>query len=139
MAHGFEPEAASAITDLTETLLGMYYTPNEEEPEPDRESDATDDSDDEENLEYLDHLEDENDGIGISASDAYVRDPQHQEASQDEQAPRKRQRMAGRAHSEWWYPWADRTECTLDILMHLPRSVFSERQLALFLWLLKVN
>jgi hypothetical protein len=29
--------------------------------------------------------------------------------------------------------------CTLDILMHLPRSVFSRRQLDLFLWLLKVN
>lgn len=29
--------------------------------------------------------------------------------------------------------------CTLDILMHLPRSVFSQRQLDLFLWLLKVN
>lgn len=29
--------------------------------------------------------------------------------------------------------------CTLDILMHLPRSVFSHRQLDLFLWLLKEN
>jgi len=34
---------------------------------------------------------------------------------------------------------ADRQTCTLDILMHLPRSVFSQRQLDLFLWLLKVN
>jgi hypothetical protein len=29
--------------------------------------------------------------------------------------------------------------CTLDILMHLPRSVFSVKQLDLFLWLLRVN
>lgn len=29
--------------------------------------------------------------------------------------------------------------CTLDILMHLSRSVFSEDQLDLFLWLLTVN
>jgi hypothetical protein len=29
--------------------------------------------------------------------------------------------------------------CTLDILMHLPHSVFSQKQLDLFLWLLKVN
>ncbi|KAJ8094148.1 hypothetical protein PM082_023356 [Marasmius tenuissimus] len=29
--------------------------------------------------------------------------------------------------------------CTLDILMHLPRSVFSERQPELFLWLLTIN
>jgi len=34
---------------------------------------------------------------------------------------------------------ADGQTCTLDILMHLPRSVFSQRQLDLFLWLLKVN
>jgi hypothetical protein len=30
-------------------------------------------------------------------------------------------------------------ECTIDILMHLPRSVFSERQLDLLLWLLRIN
>jgi hypothetical protein len=29
--------------------------------------------------------------------------------------------------------------CTLDVLMHLPRSVFSVRQLELFVWLLKIN
>ncbi|KAJ4465765.1 hypothetical protein C8J55DRAFT_405138, partial [Lentinula edodes] len=38
-----------------------------------------------------------------------------------------------------WFPWPNRTACTLDILMHLPRSVFSVRQLDLFLWLLRVN
>ncbi|TEB24421.1 hypothetical protein FA13DRAFT_1638766, partial [Coprinellus micaceus] len=38
-----------------------------------------------------------------------------------------------------WYPWRDRLYCTLDILMHLPRSVFSEKQIDLMLWLLKVN
>ncbi|KAJ3714464.1 hypothetical protein C8R42DRAFT_726467 [Lentinula raphanica] len=54
-----------------------------------------------------------------------------------------------------WFPWPDRTvkqqfslpvayrmsvqACTLDILMHLPHSAFSVRQLELFLWLLKVN
>jgi hypothetical protein len=29
--------------------------------------------------------------------------------------------------------------CTLDILMHLPRSVFSQKQLDLFLWVLRAN
>lgn len=29
--------------------------------------------------------------------------------------------------------------CTLDILMHLPRSAFSERQLDLFKWMLSIN
>ncbi|KAI0751777.1 hypothetical protein C8Q80DRAFT_1099078 [Daedaleopsis nitida] len=38
-----------------------------------------------------------------------------------------------------WFPWHDKITCTLDILMHLPRSVFSQRQLDLFLWLLRVN
>ncbi|KAH9945634.1 hypothetical protein B0H21DRAFT_693918 [Amylocystis lapponica] len=41
--------------------------------------------------------------------------------------------------SRIWFPWHDKITCTLDILMHLPRSVFSQRQLDLFLWLLKVN
>jgi hypothetical protein len=33
----------------------------------------------------------------------------------------------------------DLQTCSLDILMHLPRSVFSRKQLDLFLWLLRVN
>ncbi|KAJ7165304.1 hypothetical protein C8R46DRAFT_1277444 [Mycena filopes] len=33
--------------------------------------------------------------------------------------------------SQLWYPWPDRITCTLDILMHLPRLVFSHRQLDL--------
>ncbi|KAJ7110547.1 hypothetical protein C8R44DRAFT_633975 [Mycena epipterygia] len=53
---------------------------------------------------------------------------------------RKRARTADpTATSRFWYPWPDSITCTLDILMHLPRSVFSHRQLDLFLWLLKVN
>ncbi|KAG1784306.1 uncharacterized protein HD556DRAFT_1251521, partial [Suillus plorans] len=38
-----------------------------------------------------------------------------------------------------WFPWPDKITCTLDILMHLPRSVFSERQIDILLWLLRVN
>ncbi|KAM5539994.1 hypothetical protein V8D89_006326 [Ganoderma adspersum] len=38
-----------------------------------------------------------------------------------------------------WFPWHDKISCTLDVLMHLPRSVFSQCQLDLFLWLLHVN
>ncbi|KAL1674996.1 hypothetical protein EV122DRAFT_219370 [Schizophyllum commune] len=41
--------------------------------------------------------------------------------------------------SREWFPWNDRITCTLDILMHLPRSVFSQKQLDLFLWLLRIN
>ncbi|KIY71216.1 hypothetical protein CYLTODRAFT_487432 [Cylindrobasidium torrendii FP15055 ss-10] len=35
-----------------------------------------------------------------------------------------------------WFPWPDKLSFLLDLLMHLPRSVFSERQLALFTWIL---
>ncbi|KAG1773421.1 hypothetical protein EDD22DRAFT_998993 [Suillus occidentalis] len=41
-------------------------------------------------------------------------------------------------HAEW-FPWPDKITCTLDILMHLPRSIFSERQMDILLWLLRVN
>ncbi|KAI9069821.1 hypothetical protein FKP32DRAFT_1558980 [Trametes sanguinea] len=53
---------------------------------------------------------------------------------------RKRSRTEddGRANSHW-FPWHNKITCTLDVLMHLPRSVFSQRQLDLFLWLLRVN
>ncbi|KAK7021568.1 hypothetical protein R3P38DRAFT_3397021 [Favolaschia claudopus] len=47
--------------------------------------------------------------------------------------------LNGNESTRFWFPWRDRITCTLDILMHLPRSVFSQRQLDLFLWLLKVN
>ncbi|KAF6745135.1 hypothetical protein DFP72DRAFT_1077878 [Ephemerocybe angulata] len=53
----------------------------------------------------------------------------------------KRARMAGQdaESARRWNPWPDQITCTLDILMHLPRSVFSHKTLDLFLWLLKVN
>ncbi|KAK0488234.1 hypothetical protein EDD18DRAFT_1081691 [Armillaria luteobubalina] len=38
-----------------------------------------------------------------------------------------------------WHPWPDRMACTLNILMHLPCSVFSHEQLDLYLWLLEAN
>ncbi|KAJ3809763.1 hypothetical protein EV368DRAFT_89490 [Lentinula lateritia] len=51
----------------------------------------------------------------------------------------KRPRTDFSHKSPEWFPWPNRTACTLDILMHLPRSVFSVRQSELFLWLLRVN
>ncbi|KAJ3841113.1 hypothetical protein F5878DRAFT_611129 [Lentinula raphanica] len=86
----------------------------------------------------------EDDGNGRSSpetgSDA---DPQNEmdfESLFNESEPRKRARTTDpQTTSTQWYPWSDRITCTLDILMHLPRSVFSQRQLDLFLWLLRVN
>ncbi|KAJ3715764.1 hypothetical protein C8R42DRAFT_704476 [Lentinula raphanica] len=91
---------------------------------------------------------DDEDETGISCSD-------HSESVDDEDIPQtpmrgddafnpanlnyKRPRMTTGEQSPEWFPWPDRTACTLDILMHLPRSAFSVRQLELFLWLLKVN
>ncbi|KAK0501923.1 hypothetical protein EDD18DRAFT_1346490 [Armillaria luteobubalina] len=43
------------------------------------------------------------------------------------------------ATSHEWHPWPDRMACTLNILMHLPRLVFSHEQLDLYLWLLEAN
>ncbi|KAL0568669.1 hypothetical protein V5O48_013310 [Marasmius crinis-equi] len=53
------------------------------------------------------------------------------------QAAKKRRQDIDPYHS--WFPWDSRLTCTLDILMHLPRSMFSSRQLDLFLWLLRIN
>ncbi|KAF8187836.1 hypothetical protein K438DRAFT_1907474 [Mycena galopus ATCC 62051] len=67
-------------------------------------------------------------------------EPQVAENTSEESHSRKRTRTKDPAgSSRFWHPWPDRITCTLDILMHLPRSVFSQRQLDLFLWLLKVN
>ncbi|KAJ7633334.1 hypothetical protein DFH06DRAFT_1004418 [Mycena polygramma] len=60
----------------------------------------------------------------------------------DDEVEQGRKRPRTRDHTEYsqqWYPWSDRITCTLDVLMHLPRSVFSHRQLEPFIWLLKVN
>ncbi|KAH9045528.1 hypothetical protein EDB85DRAFT_1852863, partial [Lactarius pseudohatsudake] len=38
-----------------------------------------------------------------------------------------------------WYPWPDKISCTLDIVMHLPRSPFSIHQLDVMNWLLSAN
>ncbi|KAJ7869102.1 hypothetical protein B0H14DRAFT_3083946 [Mycena olivaceomarginata] len=97
-------------------------------------------------------------------ADLPMSDNEFEERSDDEEAPSNEPEVAGQdesdtedpnpeetrsrkrartrdatATSSFWYPWPDRITCTLDILMHLPRSVFSQRQLDLFLWLLKVN
>ncbi|KAF8527809.1 hypothetical protein JB92DRAFT_3107408 [Gautieria morchelliformis] len=52
--------------------------------------------------------------------------------------PRRSQRT-GPQDDNPWYPWLYKVTCSLDILMHVPRSVFSDRQVDLFLWMLKVN
>ncbi|THH28853.1 hypothetical protein EUX98_g5331 [Antrodiella citrinella] len=54
---------------------------------------------------------------------------------------RKRSRSETRSNktSTEWYPWPDKIACTIDILMNLPRSVFSQRQLDIFLWVLAAN
>ncbi|KAH9015450.1 hypothetical protein EDB85DRAFT_2156670 [Lactarius pseudohatsudake] len=46
--------------------------------------------------------------------------------------------FTSRAQDEW-YPWPDKISCALDIVMHLPRSSFSIRQLDIMNWLLNAN
>ncbi len=43
------------------------------------------------------------------------------------------------SHQYIYYLFMRVQECTLDILMHLPRSAFSHKQLDLFLWILQIN
>lgn len=38
-----------------------------------------------------------------------------------------------------WFPWPNKLSCTIDILMHLPRSVFSQHQVDLLTWILHIN
>ncbi|THH18949.1 hypothetical protein EUX98_g8870 [Antrodiella citrinella] len=52
---------------------------------------------------------------------------------------RTRSDVAEQNVSAEWYPWPNKIGCTIDILMNLPRSVFSQRQLDIFLWVLAVN
>ncbi|CDO68416.1 hypothetical protein BN946_scf184815.g63 [Trametes cinnabarina] len=37
-----------------------------------------------------------------------------------------------------WYPWPDKQTCVLDIVRHLPRSLFSDSQMEIILWCLGV-
>jgi hypothetical protein len=71
--------------------------------------------------------------------------------------PTKRSRPKNSEDVKDWHPWPSKLvfvvalhqntrfadhfikACTIDILMHLPRSVFSHRQLDLLRWLLEVN
>ncbi|KAF8803001.1 hypothetical protein BYT27DRAFT_7110917 [Phlegmacium glaucopus] len=66
-----------------------------------------------------------------------------QDLSDDEDEPsatkRPRNHTTDPKTAREWFPWPDRITCTLDELMHLPRSAFSDHQLDLFLWLLTVN
>lgn len=76
------------------------------------------------------HLDEESDEGECERSDDEVEPPLSDRFGQPEQPP---------SNINDWFPWSDKLSCTLDILMHLPRSAFSERQLDLLLWLLRMN
>ncbi|KAF4615110.1 hypothetical protein D9613_003453 [Agrocybe pediades] len=92
---------------------------------------------------YIDDglIEDDDNPFGsdLPEGDESTADPLPEDL--DDSLPRKRARgnATDPQTARNWYPWPDRITCTLDILMHLPRSVFSRKQLDLFLWLLRVN
>ncbi|KAH9948702.1 hypothetical protein B0H21DRAFT_890351 [Amylocystis lapponica] len=112
------PPDRRAVQSISEALL--EYLDNDMVNSDDEEVERSDAED----MDNGDHMEppvpvDD----GTSTSDARPRMRTHDDAQPSHQ----------------WFPWHDKITCTLDILMHLPRSVFSHRQLDLFLWLLKVN
>ncbi|KAJ3846590.1 hypothetical protein EV368DRAFT_88779 [Lentinula lateritia] len=47
-------------------------------------------------------------------------------------APRPRRRQ--RTDNPAWFPWSDKETCILDVLRHLPRSLFSDAQMDIILW-----
>ncbi|KAJ7596205.1 hypothetical protein C8J56DRAFT_1022550 [Mycena floridula] len=113
------PEYAG-IQAITESLLGLWKGPDRIDSD-DEMDDSERPRDDEQPEEIL-----------------------HQYFSQDSEPSSEHIDKRARNHapigsSNEWFPWGDKITCTLDILMHLPRSVFSHKQLDLFLWLLRVN
>ncbi|KAI6044629.1 hypothetical protein EDC04DRAFT_2865842 [Pisolithus marmoratus] len=53
-------------------------------------------------------------------------------------AARPPQRVDTTSRNHAWFPWPDKQTCILDILRHLPRLLFSDAQLHVFLWGLSV-
>ncbi|KAI6014952.1 hypothetical protein EDC04DRAFT_2903843 [Pisolithus marmoratus] len=53
-------------------------------------------------------------------------------------AARPPQRIDTMSRNHAWFPWPDKQTCILDILQHLPCSLFSDAQLHVFLWGLSV-
>ncbi|KAI0740365.1 hypothetical protein C8Q76DRAFT_821403 [Earliella scabrosa] len=37
-----------------------------------------------------------------------------------------------------WFPWPDKQTCVLDILRHLPQSLFSDAQMEITLWAMDI-
>ncbi|KAK7045374.1 hypothetical protein VNI00_007623 [Paramarasmius palmivorus] len=133
LPHDLPAPVAQGIADLSQTLINMARPPSPESDESSSDSESESDcSDDGGQAGIHDEIEQ---GVLSDSEDSVADSEPH-----DEGHSRKRQRMNQDAPTDnEWYPWPDRLSCTLDILMHLPRSVFSQRQLDLFLWLLTVN
>ncbi|KAJ2936113.1 hypothetical protein H1R20_g977, partial [Candolleomyces eurysporus] len=100
---------------------------------------ALSDSDDSSTGEAPDSDSESQDGGSEDESDGETSNPEHFDPALNcNQTPRQRLNDLLGCNPDW-FPWPDRLTCTLDILAHLPRSVFSRKQMDLFLWLLKVN
>ncbi|KAJ3877317.1 hypothetical protein F5051DRAFT_440725 [Lentinula edodes] len=46
----------------------------------------------------------------------------------------QRSRRQPQSNNPAWFPWSDKETCILDILRHLPRSLFSDAQMDIILW-----
>uniref|UniRef100_A0A8H7XVA1 Uncharacterized protein n=1 Tax=Psilocybe cubensis TaxID=181762 RepID=A0A8H7XVA1_PSICU len=97
-------------------------------------------------LDFL-NSNNESDGSDDGGGSPPLSESSNEQANSDteqvdnESLPRKRMRgiHTDPAEARKWYLWIDKITCSLDVLMHLPRSLFSRRQLDLFLWLLRIN
>ncbi|KAK7464371.1 hypothetical protein VKT23_006538 [Stygiomarasmius scandens] len=114
-----------SIAELSQSLTHLFqYGPDQ--------IDSDDNSFDERSVASTDSgtSSENNSGTGAQEQDDIFEGPT---------AKRARKSTSNVPVTTEWFPWEDRVTCTLDILMHLPRSIFSSRQLDLFLWLLRVN
>ncbi|KAJ7710741.1 hypothetical protein B0H17DRAFT_914765 [Mycena rosella] len=132
-----EPSAeARAVAQIAQTLVEYFNAdPNSEDEEEER-------SDNENELEEPEEPTVTGEWTTFAAAIIYQYRIVDNGRDEEEDLNRGEKRARFRNHTEYsrqWFPWADRITCTLDVLMHLPRSVFSQRQLDLFIWLLKVN
>ncbi|KAJ7688026.1 hypothetical protein B0H17DRAFT_938745 [Mycena rosella] len=132
-----EPSAeARAVAQIAQTLVEYFNAdPNSEDEEEER-------SDNENELEEPEEPTVTGEWTTFAAAIIYQYCIVDNGRDEEEDLNRGEKRARFRNHTEYsrqWFPWADRITCTLDVLMHLPRSVFSQRQLDLFIWLLKVN
>ncbi|KAI0825276.1 hypothetical protein BC628DRAFT_262703 [Trametes gibbosa] len=108
------PTARTAIANMTASLAKWMLGGDSDDSDPEQEENYDD--------------------IGANSVDApngdLVQDTEDPLASG---IPRERMNLRKIEETEW-FPWPDKPTCVLDVLRHLPRSLFSDSQMEVILW-----